>query len=564
MNIYEITRIFFFTMIVVSIVSCAGQFYPSGGPPDTTPPKVVETIPEENALFFKDGRIYLKFSEYVEQRTVQEAVFVSPDLGLLEFEWSGKELDILFTEKLRDSTTYVFSLGTDVKDRNGNRMEHAFSLAFSTAGVIDTATISGKVFDKKPEGVTLFAYKLDNRNPDTLNPQNVKPDYLTQTGNDGSFILKNLSYGTYRLFAINDQYNNLLYDPQIDRFSCANSDIYLSPKNPAVSGLKFKLAVEDTTSPFIVSANAIDRNSVLVKFSEPLDTSVFNSISFAITDTLTNSPLEIKSFALVSQQLNAISLTTSIQDSQTYRLVAHNIIDTAGNSILLKNNFIHFHGTTQSDTTKPTLLFINVSKNAIDVPFTQEVYMTFSEPINKIGFENSFQFIDSGKVKVDGKFFWQSDANLRFKPSAPLKSKVEYSIKMVMDSIYDAAGNSIRDSVVVIKFTTVDSKKLGLIRGSVSVDSLDSLYHRVVVRLVNVNNFTVYPVSLRVNQVQTFEFSNLPEGQYTIQAFVDENNNGKYDSGKIFPHRYSEILGIYPDTIKVRARWPIEGVNIKF
>ncbi|MDP2209030.1 MAG: Ig-like domain-containing protein [Bacteroidota bacterium] len=564
MNIHIIKRTIIIFGISVLGVNCAGQFYPSGGPPDSTPPQIVETVPEENSLFFKGDRIYLKFSEYVEQRTVQEAVFISPDLGLLEFEWSGKELDILFTEKLRDSTTYVFSLGTDVKDRNGNRMEQAFSLAFSTAGVIDTAIISGKIFDKKPEGVTLFAYKLDNREPDTLNPQNVKPDYLTQTGNDGSFILKNLSSGTYRLFAIKDQYNNLLYDPQIDRFSCANSDIYLIPENPTVSNLKFQLAVEDTSSPFIVSASAIDRNNVLVKFSEPLDTSVFNLISFTITDTVTNNPLEINSFALVSQQLNAISLTTSIQDSQTYQLIAHNIIDTAGNSILLKNNFIYFHGTTQSDTTKPTLAFINISKNANDVPYTQEVYMMFSEPINRIGFENSFQFIDSGKVKVDGKFFWQSDANLRFKPSVPLQSKVEYSIKMVMDSIYDAAGNSIRDSVVVIKFTTVDSKKLGLIRGSVSVDSPDSFYHRVVVRLVNINNFTVLPVSLKVNQVQTFEFSNLPEGQYTIQAFVDENNNGKYDSGKIFPHRYSEILGIYPDTIKVRARWPIDGVNIKF
>ncbi|MDI6803380.1 MAG: Ig-like domain-containing protein [Bacteroidota bacterium] len=560
MNIHRII----ISGISVLCLNCAGQFYPSGGPPDSTPPQVIETIPEENSLFFKSNLISLKFSEYVEQRTVQEAVFISPDLGLLEFEWSGKELDILFTEKLRDSTTYVFSMGTDVKDKNGNRMEHAFGFAFSTGSEIDTATISGKIFDKKSEGITLFAYKLDNRNPDTLNPQNVKPDYLTQTGNDGSFILKNLSYGTYRLFAIKDEYNNLLYDPQIDRFSCANSDINLTPENPAVSDLRFRLAVEDTTSPFIVNVNAIDRNNVVAKFSEALDTSAINSISFEIIDTVTNNRLNINSISLISQQLNIIVLNTSIQDSQIYKLTAYNVLDTAGNIILTKNNFVYFQGKTQPDTTKPILVFINISKNSTDVPYSQEVSLFFSEAINRNAFENSFQFIDSGKVKVDGKFFWQSDANLIFKPSVPLQSKVEYSIKMVMDSIYDAAGNSIRDSVVVIKFTTVDSKKLGLIRGSVSVDSPDSLYRRVVLHLVNINNFTVVPVSLKVNQVQTFEFSNLPEGQYTIQAFVDENNNGKYDSGKIFPHHYSEILGIYTDTIKVRARWPIEGVNIKF
>ncbi len=557
----NIQRIIFFVISVLG-VNCAGQFYPSGGPPDSTPPQIVETIPDENSLFFKGDRIYLKFSEYVEQRTVQEAVFISPDLGLLEFEWSGKELEILFDEKLRDNTTYVFSLGTDVKDRNGNRMEHAFSLAFSTGGFIDTAIISGKVSDKKPAGVTIFAYKLDKRNPDTLNPQNVKPDYLTQTGNDGSFILKNLSFGTYRLFAIKDEYNNLLYDPQIDRFSCANFDINLTPENSAVSNLKFQLAVEDTTAPFIVNVNAIDRNNVIVKFSEPLDTSAIGSISFDIIDTLTNNQLNINSISFVSQQLNAFVLNTSIQDSQIYKLTAHNVIDTAGNIILTKNNSVYFQGTTQPDTTKPTLVFVNIQKNAIDVPYGQEFYIMFSEPISKRAFEKSFQFIDSGNVKVDGKFFWQTDANLFFKPSVPLQSKVGYSIKIIMDSIYDASGNSIRDSVVAIKFTTVDSKKLGSISGSVSVDS--SLLHRVVVHLLNINNFAAIPVSLKVNQVQTFEFSNLPEGQYVIQAFIDENGNGKYDAGKIFPHRYSEKFIIYSDTIKVRARWPIEGVNLKF
>lgn len=564
MCLYKIKWIFISFVIAVLFMSCAGQFYPSGGPPDSVPPQIIETVPEENSLFFKGDRIYLKFSEYVQQRTVQEAVFISPDLGLLEFEWSGKELEILFTEKLRDSTTYVLSIGTDVKDANGNRMEHAYSLAFSTGGFIDTATISGKVFDKKPAGVTLFAYKLDNRNPDTLNPQSVKPDYLTQTGNDGSFILKNLSYGTYRLFAIKDEYNNLLYDPQVDRFSCSNSDIYLTPENSVVSNLKFKLAVEDTTSPFIVSANSIDKNSIVIKFNEPLDTSALNSISFTITDTVTNNPLEINSINVISQHLNVIVLSTASQDSQSYKLSAHNVIDTAGNSILTKNNIFYFQGATHSDTNKPTLVFINLSMNANDVPYTQEVSIVFSEPINRIGFENGFQFIDSGNVKVDGKFFWQTDANLRYKPSTPLQSKVEYSIKIVLDSVYDAAGNSIGDSIAVIKFTTIDSKKLGLIRGSVSLDSVDSLLQQVVVRLVNINNFTTLPVSLKVNQVQTFEFFNLSEGQYTIEAFVDENNNGKYDSGKIFPHHYSEKLGIYPDTIKVRARWPIEGVNVKF
>jgi hypothetical protein len=56
----------------------------------------------------------------------------------------------------------------------------------------------------------------------------------------------------------------------------------------------------------------------------------------------------------------------------------------------------------------------------------------------------------------------------------------------------------------------------------------------------------------------------LPEGRYGIQAFEDLDGNGKYRSGLPYPFLPSARFAVYPDTVKVRARWSVEGVQIKF
>jgi hypothetical protein len=59
-----------------------------------------------------------------------------------------------------------------------------------------------------------------------------------------------------------------------------------------------------------------------------------------------------------------------------------------------------------------------------------------------------------------------------------------------------------------------------------------------------------------------FIFPIVAEGHYVFQAFRDRNRNGMYDSGKPFPFIFSERLSPLSDTLKVRARWPLEGVKI--
>ena len=131
------------------LIQCAGQIQPPGGPPDTVPPRIIRTLPDSNAVRVQTGSVELEFSEYVDRRSVEESIFISPYVGELQFDWSGTQVTFTFPQSLRRNTTYVVNVGTDVADlRAQNRMSSGFTLAFSTGDSIDQGYISGRVFDR--------------------------------------------------------------------------------------------------------------------------------------------------------------------------------------------------------------------------------------------------------------------------------------------------------------------------------------------------------------------------------------------------------------------------------
>ena len=198
------------------------------GPSIRPRPKSSRSIPPPNTTEYSSSRISLEFTKYVERRSVEESIFISPYVKDIEFDWSGREVELNFRDPLRKNTTYVVTVGTDVVDLNNrNRMAHAFSFAFSTGARIDRGEIRGRVYDEKPVGVMIFAYQLDSLKADTLNPMKQKPDYITQTGNTGDYSLTHLAFGNYRIMAVRDEFRNLVYDPETDAMSTAPTDIRL-------------------------------------------------------------------------------------------------------------------------------------------------------------------------------------------------------------------------------------------------------------------------------------------------------------------------------------------------
>ena len=173
----------------------------------------------------------------------------------------------------RSNTTYVITLGTDASDNHGIKVKESFSLAFSTGSSIDTGKISGKVFDEKPTGIMIFAYSSRHHSFDTLSPKTTSPDYISQTGNDGTFVLDHLAKATYRVFAVRDKERNLLFDVESNEIGIARNDVELNDSSNEIQNINFRLTKVDEAKPFLLSAENISQNEIELDFSEAIDTS---------------------------------------------------------------------------------------------------------------------------------------------------------------------------------------------------------------------------------------------------------------------------------------------------
>jgi hypothetical protein len=553
------------TLLLFALIAlqCAVQVGPSGGPPDTTPPTIVSTYPLANTTEFQDNHLIFEFSEYVDRRSVEESIFFSPALGSIEYDWSGREVEILIGEQLRANVTYVVTVGTDVVDlRNRNRMESSFSLAFSTGASIDSGSLAGKVFDAKPAGVTIFAYRLEGHSADTLDPSTTKPDYLTQSGTDGSFSLDFLAWGNYRLFAVRDQFKDLVYDPQIDQVGMASRDFLLSPDNRAIAGIQFRLTQEDTTSPFVLDAEALDSRTVRVRFSEPIADSSLHASRFSASDTVAGSPLSVDLVYYFFPNPSTVVLRTAEQDSQrTYRIQVENVVDTSGNTLKDPRHAL-FRGSAMPDTVPPAITSVNPRDSLRDVAYTAFIEIVFSKAVNQQSFERGFKLTDSLGNIVQGTFNWKSAALVRFFPTSPFQPLMWYKRTVKGDSLIDHSGNTLRDSTNKGSFQIIDSRKYGSIVGFVE-DMMRGESGKIHVFAICISDKTVAPIESKLDTQGNFSFPHLTEGQYVLEAFRDKDGDGRYTFGKTYPYRPSERFAVYPDTIKVRARWPVEGVLVR-
>ena len=79
--------------------SCANSQPPSGGPPDTVPPAILENVPTDKTRHFSGKSVKIEFSKYMNRAQVNESIFISPSVKY-QTDWSGKNLEIEFEEEL--------------------------------------------------------------------------------------------------------------------------------------------------------------------------------------------------------------------------------------------------------------------------------------------------------------------------------------------------------------------------------------------------------------------------------------------------------------------------------
>jgi hypothetical protein len=232
---------------------CANIVPPSGGPKDTIPPRLVQAVPPDSTLHFHSDRIVLTFDEYVQlANNYNDILIFAPRLRRQPIiNVKLRTITILFRDTLQPNTTYQINFGNAVQDINEGNAIKDFSYIFSTGGYLDSLQVSGTVLNAETglpdSNVLVMLYK--NLKDSVVSRE--KPLYYTRTDGRGYFSLHNLPADTFKIFALKEDNNSLMYD-DVGKESIAFLDKPLVLHHD-VKGLKLFLFREhpstDTTHP---------------------------------------------------------------------------------------------------------------------------------------------------------------------------------------------------------------------------------------------------------------------------------------------------------------------------
>jgi hypothetical protein len=152
---------------------------------------------------------------------------------------------------------------------------------------------------------------------------------------------------------------------------------------------------------------------------------------------------------------------------------------------------------------------------------------------------------------------------ISLRPEKELMSRTWYTLRAEMRGLRDWAGRACRDSTKSWRFETLDIEDLSSVEGIVIDENKTDTTGRLYVSAIQIGENTPKHYIAAADATGKFVFPLIAEGRYVFQSFRDRNINGIYDSGKPFPFMYSERFSSFSDTLKIRARWPLEGVKIE-
>lgn len=539
------------------MIKCASQLPPPGGEVDRIPPKIINVNPPDGTTDYNENYFEIEFSKYVDKRSVSDAIFISPFIeGSLELSWSGTTLEVVFPEKLKKDVTYTITIGTDVVDLNNkNRMAESFTFSFSTGNQIDKKIISGKVYGKVKEGIFIYAYKLVGT-PDSLLKN--KPDYVSQTGVGGNFSLRGLGEGNYRIFAVNDQYRDYLYQQDKDEIGIPYKDIYLSEEDSIFTDLNYMLFNADISKPRLISGIMTDRNHLLVSCSKELDKKSIRADNFHLIDSTENKYYKF-TYAYKGKtkpEEFILMLDEKVSPNNLVYLFADTLIDLMGNT--MQNDLTKVVISDRPDTSSIKITSTEpVQGQTTDFQKT-EIKIFFDEAFDKNLINSAIALTDTFNKPVDFKIDYSDDATLVVKPNENLKPEKDYLLKLQLGKFVDITGNR-KDSLFTLKFKTISGLDFTGLSGFVI--NLD--YNKNPVVLLESGDTPGLKYEQKLSS-EKFEFSRIEPGKYVLWCFLDENNNGKYDYGWPEPILFSERFSFYPDTLNLRPRWEVTDLNFKF
>ncbi|MFV1979951.1 MAG: Ig-like domain-containing protein [Rhodothermia bacterium] len=568
------TTLFFLQLAFVAvgaasvIVGCATPVAPSGGPPDTTPPALVSSIPEPSSVNFSSDRITLTFSEKVDRASLQRSLSFTPEIILTpELQWHGEIVDLVFRGPLRDSTTYILTLDNELKDNRGVAASRPITLAFSTGPTIDKGRIDGRVADPTDgapvQRIDVFAFE-DGALPGVAGQRREKtgvvsgewkavPSYRTQTGSDGTFSFANLPQKPFFVVAVEDRNRNRLVDSTeaaaLPSWGVQFPDTGATAKSP----LSWYLDRSDRLAPSVIQLQSLSSRRTEVRFSEPVRLDTLAPVQWVLADTLTSREYPVSELYQPPGSPNRIILVTdSLQEGAFVVRRAGAVRDSAGNPAEVAGVGV-FLASSRYDTLRTR--FGGFAPASLETPATIDLgsgmhpEIRFNRFVDPSGL---FDMVEAGDSEENTRAveFQSADGTtwmLTFRPEAEPGDSITVEV----------SGVTPRDTIYSVTYAFLDGANTGSITGTL-VDSVGGV----------IQIFSATPLRFEFERAADstggFQFGGLLKGNYRIRAFVDLDGDGLWTPGRFFPRRLPEPLVWREDPIEVRKGWESGVDTLRF
>lgn len=554
---------------------------PTGGPKDTIPPvlRKVEPLPATVHVPTKKTKLRFSFDEYVKIKDAN-AVYLSPPLEKKpKAVIRGKSLEVTFESDLDSNTTYTLDLTGALADNNEGNLFPGYTLVFSTGAQIDSMCLTGLVQDCNTlmpvKGATVVLYKDHSDSAVFLR----RPVAAAKTDDWGFFSIRNIQDTLYRVYAIKDENNNNMYDPESERIAFLdtlfrpttvyNDSLYefkkFDMKDTALCMARFpqielNLFRETPSKQFIVKKERVGPRTAYLTFMAP---------HARIHD------LRIKGLPrekLIRQfNLQQDSLELWVNDQRKMPDTLHLVVKydkTDTNGVLKPQE--ELVKLTYSKELRAELMKKERNYRDRKHEDTIAVMTTQADPtrVEQYGFEIEFKYplirdawdslkltaINPRQQESAGKYDVIRDStNLRMfrvMPRERFQPGYDYILKIPHRGFRDV--NGYYNDSTQLKVTLPNDEKLS----SVTLE-LSGVHNRYIVDLLGEKRDKVIR-SFIVDSDGPLVFPYLKQGQYCIRITEDKNRNALVDTGELLARRQPEkVLFFKPDgevLIKVLER----------
>ena len=544
--------------------SCANTTTPpSGGPKDTIPPLITKIYPLEGQTNVprQKTKLILTFDEYV---TVKDpkSLFLSPPLEKApKFKLQNKSVVVFFENDLDSNKTYTLDVTNAIADNNEGNMFPGYTLVFSTGERIDSMMVTGVVQDCNTlnpiKGATVMLYKDHADSAVFLH----RPDAAVKTDDWGFFCIRNIQDTVYRLYAIIDENNNNIYEPETEKIAFIDTLIQpLTKVNDTLPELQ-KYDMKDTvcclarnteyelnvfrekpTKQLIVNKERVGERTAYITFMAP----------YAQIDSIWIKGVPanrlITQFNLQQDSLEIWVNDPKPQPDTLYLNVNYMKTDTLG----MLNSF-----TEEIKLPKPKKLAAKTPRKDIKKEDTLAVFTVDAKPenIEQYGFvvefkyplvsdafdSLSFKSINPRQQEEQMKYSVEKDSlNLRkyiIKPTDKFQPGYEYILKMPHRKFRDI--NGFYNDSLEVKVSLPKDDKL-----STMMLNMNNVGNKYIVDLLDEKKSNTLR-SYIIDKDQTLIFPYLKAGKYSIRITEDVNKNGLVDTGNVLEKRQPEKVLFY-------------------